>query len=75
VRDVASLSFLTDPEENRVFNMTRPEGATDFERLPAVSIAVAKRPGASYPANFLLGELLKMAAVGAGINPGPRVIR
>jgi ATP synthase protein I len=25
--------------------------------------AVAKRPGASYPANFLLGELVKMAAI------------
>ena len=24
---------------------------------------VAKRPGASYPVNFLLGELLKMAAI------------
>ena len=24
---------------------------------------VARRPGASYPANFLLGELLKMAAI------------
>lgn len=25
--------------------------------------SVAKRPGVSYPANFLLGELLKMAAI------------
>ncbi len=61
VRDVASLSFLTDPEENRVFNMTRPEGATEFERLPAVSIAVAKRPGANA---VLIAEEIRHAVEG-----------
>ena len=46
VRDVANLSLLTDPAETRVFSMARGEDGT-FSRLPAVSVAVAKRPGAN----------------------------
>jgi len=45
VRDVATVSLLTDPAETRVFNMARSEGG--FTRSPAVSVAVAKRPGAN----------------------------
>jgi len=48
VRDVATVSLKTDPQENRVFTMARGEdGATFHDRLPAVSLAVAKRPGAN----------------------------
>ena len=45
VRDVANVSLLTDPAETRVFNMARSEAG--FTRAPAVSVAVAKRPGAN----------------------------
>ncbi|GAB1478497.1 efflux RND transporter permease subunit [Paracoccaceae bacterium] len=45
VRDVATVSLLTDPAETRVFNMARNEDG--FTRAPAVSVAVAKRPGAN----------------------------
>jgi multidrug efflux pump subunit AcrB len=47
VRDVASVSLKTDPKENRVFTMARGEGAAFDARIPAVSLAVAKRPGAN----------------------------
>lgn len=48
VRDVATVSLKTDPKENRVFTMARGEDAATFhDRLPAVSLAVAKRPGAN----------------------------
>jgi len=48
VRDVATVSLKTDPKENRVFTMVRGEDAATFhDRLPAVSLAVAKRPGAN----------------------------
>jgi multidrug efflux pump subunit AcrB len=47
VRDVATVSLKTDPKENRVFTMARGEGEGFDSRLPAVSLAVAKRPGAN----------------------------
>lgn len=48
VRDVATVSLKTDPRENRVFTMARAVGGEGFDnRLPAVSLAVAKRPGAN----------------------------
>ena len=47
VRDVASVSLKTEPKENRVFTMARAEGETFDARVPAVSLAVAKRPGAN----------------------------
>ena len=47
VRDVASVSLKTDPKENRVFTMARAEGETFDARVPAVSLAVAKRLGAN----------------------------
>ncbi|TXH96465.1 MAG: efflux RND transporter permease subunit [Pseudorhodobacter sp.] len=46
VRDVATVSLKTDPAENRVFSMAR-DGEGFHDRLPAVSLAVAKRPGAN----------------------------
>jgi len=46
VRDVATVSLKSDPAENRVFSLARGEAGFD-ERLPAVSLAVAKRPGAN----------------------------
>jgi multidrug efflux pump subunit AcrB len=47
VRDVATVSLKTDPKENRVFTMVRAEGEAFDARVPAVSLAVAKRPGAN----------------------------
>jgi multidrug efflux pump subunit AcrB len=47
VRDVATVSLQSDPKETRVFTMARTEGVTGLDRLPAVSLAVAKRPGAN----------------------------
>ncbi|MBM3615849.1 MAG: efflux RND transporter permease subunit [Alphaproteobacteria bacterium] len=52
LRDVATVSLKTDPKENRVFTMARGAAteaeAAGFEaRVPAVSLAVAKRPGAN----------------------------
>lgn len=47
VRDVATVSLKTDPRDNRVFTMARAEGQGFEARLPAVSLAVAKRPGAN----------------------------
>lgn len=45
VRDVADVTLATDTSEARVFQMDRAEAG--FSRVPAVSIAVAKRPGAN----------------------------
>jgi multidrug efflux pump subunit AcrB len=47
VRDMATVSLKTDPKENRVFTMARAEGEAFDARVPAVSLAVAKRPGAN----------------------------
>ena len=47
VRDVATVSLKTDPRDNRVFTMARADGQGFEARLPAVSLAVAKRPGAN----------------------------
>ncbi|MFZ9198156.1 MAG: efflux RND transporter permease subunit [Paracoccaceae bacterium] len=47
VRDVASVSLKTDPKENRVFTLARSAGEGFDARVPAVSLAVAKRPGAN----------------------------
>ncbi|MCF8511026.1 MAG: efflux RND transporter permease subunit [Rhodobacteraceae bacterium] len=46
VRDVATVSLKTDPADNRVFSLMRTEDGFQ-DRLPAVSLAVAKRPGAN----------------------------
>ncbi len=44
--DVAKVSVAPRPEESRVWRLVRgPDGA--FVRAPAVSVAVAKRPGAN----------------------------
>ncbi len=59
VRDVATVSLLTDPAETRVFNMARSEAG--FTRAPAVSVAVAKRPGANA---VLIAEEIRHAVEG-----------
>lgn len=62
LRDVATVSLITDPKENRVFTMARAEGAEGFhDRLPAVSLAVAKRPGANAVA---IAEEIRVAIEG-----------
>ncbi|RUW28073.1 efflux RND transporter permease subunit [Mesorhizobium sp. M4B.F.Ca.ET.215.01.1.1] len=43
IRDVASVVLATSPAENRVTNITKSD--TGLERAPAVSVAIAKRPG------------------------------
>ncbi|MFO1175630.1 MAG: efflux RND transporter permease subunit [Paracoccaceae bacterium] len=43
VRDVANVVLATAPAENRVTDIRR--GAGGLERAPAVSLAIAKRPG------------------------------
>ena len=45
VRDVADVSLATDPKETRLFHLERL-GET-FARVPAVTLAIAKRPGAN----------------------------
>ena len=43
VRDVAGIVLATSPAENRVTNINKSD--TGLERSPAVSLAIAKRPG------------------------------
>jgi multidrug efflux pump subunit AcrB len=43
VRDVAKVVLATEPNESRVTEVRKDEGA--LERVPAVSLAIAKRPG------------------------------
>lgn len=43
VRDVASITLATSPAENRVTNIVKSDKG--LERTPAVSVAIAKRPG------------------------------
>jgi multidrug efflux pump subunit AcrB len=43
LRDVAHVSLVTSPNENRVTGITRT--ADGLQRVPAVSLAIAKRPG------------------------------
>ncbi len=45
LRDVADVTLTTDTTEARVFQLDRSD--TGFSRVPAVSLAVAKRPGAN----------------------------
>ena len=45
VRDVADVTLATDTAQARVFQMDR--AAAGFSRVPAVSLAIAKRPGAN----------------------------
>ncbi|MEO6947562.1 MAG: efflux RND transporter permease subunit [Nitrobacter sp.] len=44
VRDVANVVLATSPAENRVTDIRKTAGA-GLERAPAVSLAIAKRPG------------------------------
>jgi multidrug efflux pump subunit AcrB len=43
LRDVAKVTLATEPNENRVTDVRRGDGG--LVRLPAVSLAIAKRPG------------------------------
>ncbi|WP_026380731.1 efflux RND transporter permease subunit [Afifella pfennigii] len=43
VRDVADISLVTDPKETRVHNIVKTEEG--LVEAPAVSLAIAKRPG------------------------------
>jgi multidrug efflux pump subunit AcrB len=43
VRDVAGVVLATSPAENRVTNIVKSDAG--LERTPAVSVAIAKRPG------------------------------
>ncbi|MBS0564840.1 MAG: efflux RND transporter permease subunit [Proteobacteria bacterium] len=45
VRDVADVRLQTDSADARVFALTR--SGQGFDRVPAVSLAIAKRPGAN----------------------------
>ncbi len=45
VRDVADVTLATDTVEARVFQLDRADNG--FSRVPAVSLAIAKRPGAN----------------------------
>ncbi len=44
VRDVATIALRTSPHENIVSDVSKTAGGT-LRRVPAVSIAIAKRPG------------------------------
>ncbi len=56
VRDVADVTLETDTTDARVFNLTR--AGDGFERVPAVSLAIAKRPGANA---VVIGEEIRAA--------------
>ncbi len=43
LRDVAQVTLATEPKENRVTDIRKEGGA--LQRVPAVSLAIAKRPG------------------------------
>ncbi|MBL4726439.1 MAG: efflux RND transporter permease subunit, partial [Rhizobiaceae bacterium] len=43
IRDVANISLATSPKESRVFHVAKYDG--ELSRVPAVSLAIAKRPG------------------------------
>lgn len=56
VRDVADVALVTDTAEARVFQLDR--AGSGFSRVPAVSLAIAKRPGANAVA---IGEEIRHA--------------
>jgi multidrug efflux pump subunit AcrB len=56
VRDVADVALVTDTTEARVFQLDR--AGAGFSRVPAVSLAIAKRPGANAVA---IGEEIRHA--------------
>ena len=47
IRDVADIVVGGAPVEARTWTLTREEGETDWTRLPAVTLAIAKREGAN----------------------------
>jgi multidrug efflux pump subunit AcrB len=66
VRDVADVTLETDTTEARVFQMDRADQG--FSRVPAVSLAIAKRPGANA---VVIGEEISnaVARLQGGIIP------
>ena len=59
VRDVANVVLATSPAENRVTNVARSAGKPDggLVRSPAVSLAIAKRPGTN--AVVIAGDIVR----------------
>ncbi len=55
VRDVANIVLATDPNETRVNNVSKTDKG--LERAPAVSLAIAKRPGTN--AVVIADEIVK----------------
>ncbi len=66
VRDVANLVLATDPNETRVTSVVKTDAG--LERAPAVSLAIAKRPGTN--AVLIADEIVKrLDAVRGDIFP------
>ncbi len=66
VRDVANIVLATDPNETRVDSIVKTD--TGLERAPAVSLAIAKRPGTN--AVVIADEIVKrLEAVRGQIFP------
>jgi multidrug efflux pump subunit AcrB len=66
VRDVATVSLVTDTAETRVGTVRRTDG--DWTAAPSVSLAVAKRPGTN--AVVIAEEIVhRLEAVRGGIVP------
>ncbi len=45
VRDVATVTLATEPNDTRAFDVRKVPGGDELVRVPAVSLAIAKRPG------------------------------
>ncbi len=56
VRDVARIVLATSPAENRVTNIGKPANGA-LVRAPAISLAIAKRPGTN--AVVIAGDIIK----------------
>ncbi|MGR7996142.1 efflux RND transporter permease subunit [Xanthobacter sp. ZOL 2024] len=57
VRDVATVTLATEPNDTRVFDVRKGPGGDALMRVPAVSLAIAKRPGTN--AVLIAEEVLK----------------
>ncbi|MGE4373373.1 MAG: efflux RND transporter permease subunit [Xanthobacter sp.] len=57
VRDVARVTLASEPNDSRVYDVRRTAAGEDLVRVPAVSLAIAKRPGTN--AVLITEEVLK----------------
>ncbi|MGQ3676437.1 efflux RND transporter permease subunit [Xanthobacter sp. TB0139] len=57
VRDVARVTLASEPNETRVYDVRRSASGEELVRVPAVSLAIAKRPGTN--AVLITEEVLK----------------